>query len=140
MKRRQIHAYIAARSPSRAVDLDVVGEFGAEISTLLTSKSQALHTSFWDGDLEGFIYQMQARGLDKRMPIIYTTVEASMWRLRDKLPNGKMRGTVVVRTHPDASRSEPGRTVGLHIDPASLLQFDGAGMRQRDAEQIDAAA
>ena len=52
------------------------GEYGAEISTLLTSKSQALHTSFWDGDLEGFIYQEQARGLDKRMTIIMTTGEA----------------------------------------------------------------
>ena len=28
------------------------GEYGAEISTLLTSKSQVLHTSFYDGDLE----------------------------------------------------------------------------------------
>ena len=43
------------------------GEYGAEISTLLTSKSQALHSSFWDGDLEAFVYQEQARGLDKRM-------------------------------------------------------------------------
>ena len=68
------------------------GEFGAEISTLLTSKSQAVHTSFWDGDLEGFIYQSQARGLNKRMPIVGTTVEASMWRLRDKLPDGTIVG------------------------------------------------
>jgi multiple sugar transport system ATP-binding protein len=53
---------------------------------------------------------------------------------------GDGRGTVVVRTHPDASRCEPGRSVGLQIDPACLLQFDGAGMRQRHAEQIEAAA
>jgi branched-chain amino acid transport system substrate-binding protein len=68
------------------------GEYGAEISTLLTSKSQALHTSFWDGDLEGFIFQSQARGLSKRMPMIGTTVEASMWRLRDKIPDGTIVG------------------------------------------------
>jgi multiple sugar transport system ATP-binding protein len=53
---------------------------------------------------------------------------------------GDGRGTVVVRTHPDVSRSEPGRSVGLQIDLACLLQFDGAGMRQRQAEQIEAAA
>lgn len=68
------------------------GEYGAEVSTLLTSKSQALHTSFWDGDLEGFIYQEQARGLDKRMTIIMTTGESAIWRLRDKMPDGTIIG------------------------------------------------
>lgn len=68
------------------------GEFGAEVSTLLTSKSQALHSSFWDGDLEGFIYQEQARGLDKRMTMIMTTGESSIWRLRDKMPDGTIIG------------------------------------------------
>ena len=68
------------------------GEFGAEISTLLISQSQAVHTSFWDGDLEAFIYQSGARGLSKRMPILGTTLEASMWRLRDKIPDGTMVG------------------------------------------------
>ena len=57
------------------------GEYGAEISTLLTSKSQVLHTSFYDGDLEAFLYQEQARALDKRMTIIATTGEAAIWRL-----------------------------------------------------------
>jgi branched-chain amino acid transport system substrate-binding protein len=68
------------------------GEYGAEVSTLLTSKSQALHTSFYDGDLEGFVYQEQTRGLDKRMTIIMTTGEAAIWRLRDKLPDGTIIG------------------------------------------------
>ena len=68
------------------------GEYGAEVSTLLTSKSQALHTSFYDGDLEGFVYQEQARGLDKRMTIIMTTGEAAIWRLRDKLADGTIIG------------------------------------------------
>lgn len=68
------------------------GEFGAEISTLLTSKSQAVHTSFWNGDLESFIYQQSARGLDKRMTIIATTGESSIWRMRDKMPDGTIIG------------------------------------------------
>jgi branched-chain amino acid transport system substrate-binding protein len=84
-------------APKAAVDKELfpklfAGEYGAEISTLLTSKSQVLHTSFWDGDLEGFVYQEQARGLDKRMPIIYTTGEESIWRLRDKMPDKTMIG------------------------------------------------
>jgi branched-chain amino acid transport system substrate-binding protein len=68
------------------------GEYGAEISTLLTSKSDVLHTSFFDGDLEAFIYQEQARGLDKRMPIIMTAGETVVWRLKDKLPDGTIIG------------------------------------------------
>lgn len=84
-------------SPKAAVDKELfpklfAGEYGAEISTLLTSKSQALHTSFWDGDLEGFMYQEQARGLDKRMPIILTTGEASIWRMKDKMPDNVIIG------------------------------------------------
>ncbi|HEY9454424.1 MAG TPA: ABC transporter substrate-binding protein [Bradyrhizobium sp.] len=68
------------------------GEYGAEISTLLTSKSTVLHTSFYDGDLESLVYQEQARGLDKRMTIVMTTGEAAMARLRDKMPNGTIIG------------------------------------------------
>ena len=84
-------------APKAKVDKELfpklfAGEFGAEISTLLTSKSQALHSSFWDGDLEGFIYQSEARGLSKRMPLIGTTAEASIWRLRDKMPDGTIIG------------------------------------------------
>ncbi len=84
-------------APKAKVDKELfpklfAGEFGAEISTLLTSKSQALHSSFWDGDLEGFIFQSQARGLSKRMPLVGTTVEASIWRLRDKMPDGTIVG------------------------------------------------
>jgi branched-chain amino acid transport system substrate-binding protein len=68
------------------------GEFGAEISTLLISQSQAVHTSFWDGDLESFMYQSGARGLARRMPVVATALEASMWRLRDKIPDGAIVG------------------------------------------------
>jgi branched-chain amino acid transport system substrate-binding protein len=84
-------------APKAKVDKELfpklfAGEFGAEISTLLTSRSQALHSSFWDGDLEGFIYQSEARGLSKRMPLVGTTAEASIWRLRDKMPDGTIIG------------------------------------------------
>jgi branched-chain amino acid transport system substrate-binding protein len=68
------------------------GEYGAEISTLLTSRSTVLHTSFYDGDLEAFVYQEQARGLDKRMTIVMTTGEAAMARLGNKMPNGTIIG------------------------------------------------
>ena len=66
------------------------GEFGAEISTLLGAKSQSLHSSFWDGDLEAFIFQAGPRGLIKRSPCVVTTGETAMCRLADKMPDGTM--------------------------------------------------
>jgi branched-chain amino acid transport system substrate-binding protein len=64
------------------------GEYGAEISTLLTSNAQIIHSSFYDGDLEAFIYQAAARGLPQRIPLVLTTGESSVWRLGSKLPDG----------------------------------------------------
>ncbi len=94
---RDFASAMGVLAPAAKVDKELfpklfAGEFGAEISTLLISGSQAVHTSFWDGDLESFIYQSDARGLAKRMPIVGTTVEASMWRLRDKIPDGTIVG------------------------------------------------
>ena len=68
------------------------GEYGAEISTLLTSQSQIIHSSFFDGDLEAFIYQSAARGLPQRIPLVLTTGETSLWRLGPKLPDGMIIG------------------------------------------------
>ncbi|WP_051382737.1 ABC transporter substrate-binding protein [Bradyrhizobium sp. Tv2a-2] len=94
---RDFAAAMEVLAPKMAVDKVLfpklfAGEYGAEISTLLTSKSQVLHTSFYDGDLEAFIYQEQARALDKRMTILSTTGETAIWRLRDKMPNGTIIG------------------------------------------------
>ena len=68
------------------------GEYGAEISTLLTSNAQFIHSSFYDGDLEAFIYQSAARGLPQRIPLVLTTGESSLWRLGAKLPDGAIIG------------------------------------------------
>ena len=84
-------------APNATVDKELfpklfAGEFGAEISALLTSKSQILHSSFWDGDLESFIFQSRARGLPQRMPMVLTTGETAMFRLGTKLPDGTIIG------------------------------------------------
>jgi branched-chain amino acid transport system substrate-binding protein len=94
---RDFASTMAVLAPKAKVDKELfpklfAGEFGAEISTLLISQSQAVMTSFWDGDLESFMYQSDARGLAKRMPIIATTLEASLARLGNKIPDGTMVG------------------------------------------------
>ena len=68
------------------------GEYGAEISALLTSNAQIIHSSFFDGDLEAFIYQSSARGLPQRIPYVLTTGETSIFRVGDKLPDGTIMG------------------------------------------------
>jgi branched-chain amino acid transport system substrate-binding protein len=68
------------------------GEYGAEVSTLLTSSAQFIHSSFYDGDLESFVYQADARGLPQRIPLVLTTGESSVWRLGAKLPDGAIVG------------------------------------------------
>jgi branched-chain amino acid transport system substrate-binding protein len=88
---------MAVLAPKAKVDKELFpklfqGEYGAEVSTLLTSKSQALHSSFWDGDQESFIIQSSARGLHRRMPYVGTTAESAIWRLRDKMPDGTIVG------------------------------------------------
>jgi branched-chain amino acid transport system substrate-binding protein len=39
------------------------GAFQTEVSALLLSKADLIHSSLWDGDLESFIFQAKARGL-----------------------------------------------------------------------------
>lgn len=48
-------------------------------------------------------------------------------------------GTIVVRTHPDAPRFEPGCSVDVAVDPVRLLQFDKAGRRLNCIERVAAA-
>jgi branched-chain amino acid transport system substrate-binding protein len=84
-------------APNATIDKELfpklfAGEFGAEISALLTSKSQLIHSSFFDGDLEAFIYQSGARGLPQRVPLVLTTGETSLYRVGNKLPDGTVIG------------------------------------------------
>jgi branched-chain amino acid transport system substrate-binding protein len=68
------------------------GEYGSEISALLVSNAQVLHSSLWGGDLESFIFQSVARGLPQRVPMVLTTAETAMFRLGSKLPDGVIIG------------------------------------------------
>lgn len=86
-----------ALSPKASVDKELfpklfAGEFGAEISSLLTSRSQILHSSFWNGDLEGFVVQAAARGLPQRMTMALTAGESGIYRLGSKMPDGTIIG------------------------------------------------
>jgi len=84
-------------APKATVDKELfpklfAGEFGAEISALLTSRSQIIHSSFYDGDLEAFLFQSTARALPQRMPYVLTTGETALARLGAKFPDGMIIG------------------------------------------------
>jgi branched-chain amino acid transport system substrate-binding protein len=94
---RDFRLAMAALDPKVGIDKELfpklfAGEYGAEISTLLTSKSNFIHSSFFDGDLEAFIYQAGARGLPSRIPLVLTTGETSLYRVGAKLPDGTIIG------------------------------------------------
>ncbi len=68
------------------------GQYGSEISALLTSKPDVVHSSFWGGDMEAFIIQGSARGVFERSAVVLTTGETAMHRLGDQMPDGTVIG------------------------------------------------
>ena len=68
------------------------GQYSAEISSLLESKSDVIHSSIWGGDMEAFILQAGPRGLFKQSSVILTGGEVSMFRLGTKIPEGTIIG------------------------------------------------
>jgi branched-chain amino acid transport system substrate-binding protein len=79
------------------------GQFSSEISALLLSQSDAIHSSLWGGDLESFVFQATARGLDKRSLLVFTAGEPYMFRLGKALPDGVIigaRGPYGLFAHP----------------------------------------
>ena len=68
------------------------GQYSTEISALLLDKAELIHSSFYDGDLESFIFQGQTRGLFKKKKVLFTVAETSIYRLNKRMPEGVMVG------------------------------------------------
>jgi len=68
------------------------GQYGSEISAMSLDKADLVHTSFWGGDLEAFIFQGAARGLFKKKTSVLTVGGTAAYRLGKKLPNGLVLG------------------------------------------------
>tara|TARA_R110002049_G_scaffold252695_1_gene427925 strand:- start:3729 stop:4517 length:789 start_codon:yes stop_codon:yes gene_type:complete len=64
------------------------GQYGSEISALLTSTPDVVHSSFWGGDL----IQGSARGIFERSKVILSTGETAMHRLGAQMPDGTIIG------------------------------------------------
>jgi branched-chain amino acid transport system substrate-binding protein len=68
------------------------GQYGTEISALLADQPDAVHSSFWGGDMEAFVLQAAGRGLFERMQVVLTTGETAMHRLGAQMPTGTILG------------------------------------------------
>jgi branched-chain amino acid transport system substrate-binding protein len=70
----------------------LAGQYGAEISALLSSGADVVHSSFWGGDLEAFILQASPRGLFTRSTVLLTGGETAVQKLGGQIPDGTIIG------------------------------------------------
>jgi branched-chain amino acid transport system substrate-binding protein len=64
------------------------GQYNAEISALLNSNADVIHTSLWGGDLESFILQAAPRDLFKKSLVVLSAGEHVVDRLETQVPEG----------------------------------------------------
>jgi branched-chain amino acid transport system substrate-binding protein len=70
----------------------LAGQYGAEISALLQSSADVVHSSFWGGDTEALILQGAPRGLFQKSTVVLTAGEPTLVRLGTQVPEGTVIG------------------------------------------------
>ncbi|HTO97607.1 MAG TPA: ABC transporter substrate-binding protein [Myxococcales bacterium] len=68
------------------------GQYGAEISALMSGSPDVIHSSFWGGDLDAFILQASPRGLFRKSTALLTAGETAMYKLAGQIPDGTIIG------------------------------------------------
>ena len=70
----------------------LAGQYGAEVSALMTSGPDIIHSSFWGGDLDAFVLQAVPRGALKKSTAILTCGETATHKLAGQIPDGTIIG------------------------------------------------
>lgn len=70
----------------------MAGQFGAEISALMSKPADIIHSSFWGGDADAFVLQAAPRGFFKKTRFLLTPGESAIQTLGTKLPEGTIIG------------------------------------------------
>jgi branched-chain amino acid transport system substrate-binding protein len=70
------------------------GQYGAEISSLISSNADVIHTSLWGGDMEAFILQAVPRGLFKKSTVLLMCGDTALQRLGSQIPDGTVIGAM----------------------------------------------
>jgi branched-chain amino acid transport system substrate-binding protein len=68
------------------------GQYGTEISALVSAGSDVVYSSLWGGDLQAFILQAGPRGLPKRSQLVLSAADHVLPPLGDKMPDGVIIG------------------------------------------------
>lgn len=68
------------------------GQYGTEVSALLSKPADVLHSSLWGGDLQAFILQAGARGTFQKQTPVFSAADHVLVPLGEKFPNGAILG------------------------------------------------
>lgn len=68
------------------------GQYGTEISALVSAGSDVVYSSLWGGDLQAFVLQSVPRGLSKRSQLVLSAADHVLPPLGDKMPDGVIIG------------------------------------------------
>ena len=68
------------------------GQYGTEISALMSKPADVTHSSLWGGDLQAFILQAAPRGLFQRTQVVFSAADHVLPGLGEKMPNGVILG------------------------------------------------
>lgn len=68
------------------------GQYGTEISALMSKRVDITHSSLWGGDLQAFILQSGPRGLFKRSQVVLSAADHVLTNLGNKIPDGAIIG------------------------------------------------
>lgn len=68
------------------------GQYGTEISALMSQPADITHSSLWGGDLQAFILQAGPRGLFKRTQVVLSAADHVLPGLGNKMPDGTIIG------------------------------------------------
>jgi branched-chain amino acid transport system substrate-binding protein len=68
------------------------GQYGTEVSALLSKPADIVHSSLWGGDLQAFILQAGARGVFQKQTPVFSAADHVLPGLGEKMPNGAILG------------------------------------------------
>ena len=68
------------------------GQYGTEISALMSQPADLIHSSLWGGDLQAFILQSDPRGMFKKSQVVLTAADHVLPGLGNKVPDGTIIG------------------------------------------------